>query len=669
MANGKSTGAGSRKRGGRKARSRGSGEPRSSGALEAGTADDNTDHATSENALETVATESDDNRKVSIPSVGSTGKQVQQLFTVGTFDEEDHGSALPTGSRATEPGLPANAVIHNNREMRKPMFTMGSHSEASDIDVPVDTKAEGAGQASAGSHQLHACKATTGLSRLGHSEPAACDSGPAHESRLASAPPEASERAQRGRSRTIQSRDAHSKMRKKVASKKSHVKKATSSAALRSRMRANTALRRESQPNEHSRDSAGDSSYVDYSDDADGSEPAPAPPRSQHSSTATLGDAEDSATTASIDSPRPELQSSQDPEPPQPDPEPRTQRRDEHAGAFVAKNIKRNMESQRQQVLVEQEEEDMEITCALLTGMPRRRNRPPGMAPHAFLAPDTHAYNLQVHRSERAYAHVRATAHPLLKCISRCVALREHRVAACEMPRSRRPPLEPRSHARAEWWESLMPPPPTRTPELPSWALPLDSAKCAVYDMQTHDPACGHVRELRARAADLRISRQHPAPAARAVSGETWHGRRIPGLLSVRSFPMPLNLAATRSDTETWTSSPDSAVIPRSNPLAPPYRRYGTVYGHTSANPANGPNGFLINGSALRRQDSLQTSHPNTASILENDPRRSSYFDRLSIEEDRPQPAASATQPNPVALLRRVISGLTGGNANFGSSQ
>ncbi|KAJ2632080.1 hypothetical protein H4R22_001514, partial [Coemansia sp. RSA 1290] len=575
MANGKSTGAGSRKRGGRKARPRG---PHSSGALEAGAADDS---AASEHAPEAAATEADSSGKVSIPSTGSAGKQAQQLFTVGTFDEEDHGGALPAGSRATEPGLPANAVLRSSREPRKPMFTMGSHSEASDIDAPADSKAEGegAGPAPAGGSHLHACKATTGLSRLGHSEPAACDGEHVHEGRLASAPLEASERAQRGRSRTAQSREAHGKMRKKVASKKSHVKKATSSAALRSRTRPNAALRRESQPHEHSRDSAGDSSYVDYSDDGAG--PAAGPARSQHSSTATLGDAEDSATTASMDSPRPELQSRQDPEPPQPDPGPRTQRRDEQAGAFVAKSIKRNMESQRQQVLVEQEEEDMEITCALLTGMPRRRNRPPGMAPHAFLAPDTHAYGLQIHRSERAYAHVRATAHPLLRCISRCVSLRELRAAASEMPRSRRPPLEPRSHARAEWWEALMPPSPSRAAELPSWALPLDSAKCAVYDAQTHDPACGHVRELRARAADLRIARQHPASATRPASGETWHGRRVPGLLSVRSFPVPLNLAATRSDTDLWASSPDSAGVPRSNPLAPPYRRYGTVYGHT----------------------------------------------------------------------------------------
>ncbi|KAJ2453181.1 hypothetical protein EV183_002428 [Coemansia sp. RSA 2336] len=664
MANGKSTGAGSRKRGGRKARPRG---PPSSGALDAGTADDN---AASENAPETAATESDGNRKVSIPSTGSAGKQAQQLFTVGTFDEEDHGYALPPGSRATEPGLPANAVLHSSREPRKPMFTMGSHSEASDIDAPADSKAEEPGQAPAGGSQLHACKATTGLSQLGHSEPAAGDGEHVHEARLASAPLDASGRTQRGRSRTLQSRDTHGKMRKKVASKKSHMKKATSSAALRSRMRPNPTLRRGSQPHEPSRDSAGDSSYVDYSDDADAAGAAAGPARSQHSSTATLGDAEDSATTASMDSPRPDLQSRQDPEPPQPGPGPRTQRRDDQAGAFVAKSIKRNMESQRQQVLVEQEEEDMEITCALLTGMPRRRNRPPGMAPHAFLAPDTHAYGLQLHRSERAYAHVRATAHPLLKCISRCVSLRELRAVASETPRSRRPPLEPRSHARAEWPVSLMPPPPSRASELPSWALPLDSAKCAVYDAQTHDPACRHVRELRARAADLRIARQHPASATRPASRETWHGRRIPGLLSVRSFPVPLNLSAARSDTDLCASSPDGAVGPRSNPLAPPYRRYGTVYGHTSANPANASNGFLINPSALRRQDSLQSSHPNTASILENDPRRSSYFDRLSIEEDRPQPAASATQPNPVALLRRVISGWTGGsNSNFGSSQ
>ncbi|KAJ2357246.1 hypothetical protein GGF43_001585, partial [Coemansia sp. RSA 2618] len=708
--------------------------------------------------------------------------------------------------------------------------------------------------------QLHACKATTGLSRLGtsprphgYSEPLSdgdsSDAAPAlvvRESRVTSAPAgatnadtdSAAEQAQRGKAKAAPARESHAKPRKKVTSKKSHVKKAVSSAALRTRMRQGTVVRRDVQPAKAlplstiADDTHGDSSYVDYSGNSDIEDASGAGPQARvaaidqprgslHSSTATLGDVgqdsqdmDDSATTASIDSPRAGQQSeaqldhgavagvgtfqqeaSRDninaldegmaeeqqglsgPSQSQPTQgysyghsqrpgedaedasvgrggqrraaqarmseqrhrEARRTSEDLPAGSpYVAKNIKRNMESQRQQSMVEKEEEDMEITCSLLTGVPRRRNRPASMAPQVFLAPDSPAYSQQVRRTERAYAHVRAMAHPLLESISRCVELREQRAAMTASREQswapRRPPIAPRQDARAEWWESLLPPPPSQQPsreprtapgfsrlqqtELPHWVLAPDDAKCAVYGpelspapLSAHervDPSCAHIRQLRERAEDLRYLRQHTLTAGKASSAalrphtsstaayETWHGRRVPGLLDVRTFAAsaaPLNPGArapASSDADTAaSSSPDSVLLSRSNHLAPPYRRYGTVYGYTSTNPARaqlandaahtgvgagmpGVGANTVHGApaaALRRHDSIQSNRPATASIYGHDPRRSSYFDRLSIDEDRQQAASTAAQPTSVGLLRRVISGLTGGTAAFGSSQ
>ncbi|KAJ2885003.1 hypothetical protein IWW38_005365 [Coemansia aciculifera] len=124
----------------------------------------------------------------------------------------------------------------------------------------------------------------------------------------------------------------------------------------------------------------------------------------------------------------------------------------------------------------------------------------------------------------------------------------------------------------------------------------------------------------------------------------------------------------------------------RGNPLAPPYRRYGTVYGYTSTKAAGGwpgqasglatvapGGGGNSQGSAalsVRGFDGAPAARPSTVGIWDSDPRRSSYFDRLSIDETRPQQlASSAAQMTTAGLLRRVISGLTGGTAAFGTSQ
>ncbi|KAJ2148911.1 hypothetical protein IW142_000527 [Coemansia sp. RSA 564] len=903
MANGRGGGANSaRKKGGRRGQLRSTGPRGAAGTADAGAVDTSdvgaADDQTDQYALMAAA---------QIASTNSSGKQTQMVFTVGTFDDDEHMGAAMLASRATSrQGLPVNAVAHHAsaHAARKPLFTMGSHSEMSDIDGPDASSmpptrplartggnlanlrlADAANDPPSQAHehhsssldtedsvpadlgglrardsleqlelavarspsQLHACKATTGLSRLcvsphsyseSISDSDSSDSGSAlvvRETRVISAPAvvangdttSMSEQAQRGKAKAGPMRDAHAKPRKKVASKKPiaskkptaskkpHVKKAASSAALRTRLRQGTVLRRDTHASKlQSLDNNGhgDSSYVDYSgnsdiEDASGVATQAArvaavdqPRGSLHSSTATLGDAgqdsqdiDESVTTASIDSPRFEQQTeaqtehvaaayhhgtdhnnasvpdegmseeyhvTSEPSQSQPSqgysygrrssedaavaqgrgrtlqtraPEQRRTSEEPSPGAtYMAKNIKRNMESQRQQSIVEKEEEDMEITCSLLTGVPRRSNRPASMAPQVFLAPDSPAYSQQVRRTERAYAHVRAMAHPLLESISRCVELREQR-AAMNASREqawtpRRPPIAPRQDARAEWWESLLPPPlsqqPSREPrgapafsrlqqtELPRWVQKPDDAKCAVYSSDLSpapdrtDPSCSHIRELRARANDLRFMRQHTLTAGKAsgaalrahvptnATHETWHGRRVPGLLNVKTFASqtaPLSLGAhtsAPSDADTLaSSSPDSVLLSRSNNLVPPYRRYGTVYGNTSTKAANalpantagypgiaavGTNTNSAHGApavTLRRHDSIQPNRPATASIYENDPRRSSYLDRLSIDEDHQQLASAAAQSTQGGFLRRVFSGLTGGTTTFGSSQ
>ncbi|KAJ1855841.1 hypothetical protein GGH12_003163 [Coemansia sp. RSA 1822] len=894
MANGRGGGANSaRKKGGRRGQLRSTGPRSAAGTADAG-AVDTSDVGAADDQTDQYAQMA----AAQIASTNSSGKQAQMVFTVGTFDDDEHmGAAMLTSGATSRQGLPVNAVAHHASAhvARKPLFTMGSHSEMSDIDgpdvssmpptrplartggnlanlrladavhdppsqahghhsssldtedsVPVDLGGPRARDSlerlelavARSPSQLHACKATTGLSRLGVSSHSysesisdsdSSDSGSALavcETRVISAPAGAtnadttsmSEQAQRGKAKAGPMRDVHAKPRKKVASKKPtaskkpHVKKAASSAALRTRLRQGTVLRRDTHASKlQSLDNNGhgDSSYVDYSgnsdiEDASGVATQAArvvavdqPRGSLHSSTATLGDAgqdsqdiDESVTTASIDSPRFEQQTeaqtehvaayhhgadhsnasvpdggmseehpaTSEPSQSQPSqgysygrrssedaeqgrgrslqtraPEQRRTSEEPSPGAtYMAKNIKRNMESQRQQSIVEKEEEDMEITCSLLTGVPRRCNRPASMAPQVFLAPDSPAYSQQVRRTERAYAHVRAMAHPLLESISRCVELREQR-AAMNASREqawtpRRPPIAPRQDARAEWWESLLPPPlsqqPSREPrgapafsrlqqtELPRWVQKPDDAKCAVYSSDLSpahdrtDPSCSHIRELRVRANDLRFMRQHTLTAGKAsgaamrahvtsnAAHETWHGRRVPGLLNVKTFASqtaPLSLGAhtsAPSDADTLaSSSPDSALLSRSNHLVPPYRRYGTVYGNTSTNAANalpantagytgtaavGTNTNSAHGAptvALRRHDSIQSNRPATASIYENDPRRSSYLDRLSIDEDHQQLASAAAQSTQGGFLRRVFSGLTGGTTTFGSSQ
>ncbi|KAJ1989645.1 hypothetical protein EDC05_004534 [Coemansia umbellata] len=413
--------------------------------------------------------------------------------------------------------------------------------------------------------------------------------------------------------------------------------------------------------------------------------------------------------------------------------------------AYISKGSKRNIESQRQQGIVEKEEEDMEIANSYLTGIPRRCNRPAGMVPHVFLFPDMPAYGQQVRKTERLYASSRAMAHPLLESMARCVELREQRLAL-SAPRantrslmSRRTLAEPtEADLQADWWASLMPPPPLSAPnreqraalgyasrlqpaELPNWVLPPDDAKCAVYGPEMDpssigaqheqtDPSCPHVRVLRARAKELRVNRQHTVTAGRnnamvpprvpasatAAALETWRGRRVPGLLNVDMYTGSVGPLESAGKQGRWlgldtpfSSSPESTNVHmnRGNQLAPPYRRYGTVYGYTAANQANAWAGNAVNTtaaalasgsggaqtslrSASRGHDSISSSRPGTAGVWENDPRRSSYFDRLSVDEVRPQIASSTTtQTTPAGLLRRVISGLTGATAAFGTSQ
>ncbi|KAJ2881314.1 hypothetical protein FB639_002642, partial [Coemansia asiatica] len=307
------------------------------------------------------------------------------------------------------------------------------------------------------------------------------------------------------------------------------------------------------------------------------------------------------------------------------------------APAHMSISTNRNMESLRQQSIMEREEEVLELASAQLTGVPRRSNRPSSMVPHIFLNANTPAYAQQLRKTERVYAHARSMAHPLLESISRCVALREQRLAM-GVPRahprpwvSRRTLAEPSEvDLQAEWWESLMPPPPSQPAptkdqrassgrsqlaELPHWVLAPDEAKCAVYgpDLTTPalgsgfheamDPSCEHVRELRARAKELRLIRQQamsanrsqtvsslrsPAPQTSSSTAllETWRGRRVPGLLSVEMYtgaarPLELsNMQVQRQNSEPLvSSSPDSIKLGRANQLAAPYRRYGTVYG------------------------------------------------------------------------------------------
>ncbi|KAJ2659649.1 hypothetical protein IWW48_003375 [Coemansia sp. RSA 1200] len=414
---------------------------------------------------------------------------------------------------------------------------------------------------------------------------------------------------------------------------------------------------------------------------------------------------------------------------------------------YIAKGSKRNIETQRQQGIVEKEEEDMEIANSHLTGVPRRNNRPEGMLPHVFLLPDQPAYGQQVRKTDRIYAYSRTAAHPLLESMVRCTELREQRLAQSASRGSSRPWMSRRmltepseTDSQMEWWDSLMPPPPSSVPReeqrltsahgprmqltnLPSWMIEPDEAKRAVYGTEIDlapiygqhdsvDPSCPHSRELRARAKELRISRQHNAIAGRSnvpppmritgsASGaalETWRGRRIPGLLNVDMYAGavgPLDSAGVKQNrgwlgTETpFSSSPESTNIQatRGNHLAPPYRRYGTVYGYTAANTTGtrssgnaGVSGAAGGGSGgtqaslrsnSRGHESMPSSRSGTAGIWENDPRRSSYFDRISVDEPRPSIASSAaTQTTPAGLLRRVISGLTGATATaFGTSQ
>ncbi|KAJ2082354.1 hypothetical protein H4R24_001659 [Coemansia sp. RSA 988] len=638
----------------------------------------------------------------------------QMVFTVGTFDEDD-GGGMELAARARAACLPANAAARQaqtqqaqqqkleSQTHRQALFTMGSHSEMS--ETPLGESDSGAASADDQSPALHACRATTSLAQMGQ--------------------------APRGRGRVpAPVRDGHTKARKRMPSRP-HAKKTASSAALRSRLAARGARGRVGR----APGSAGDSSYVDASDgsdDAEGSaavgvidgprdkaidgptngptadpsdgsvddpadspgdgsangspdshavgpvdsladdsanvptdDPAPRPaasPRgSLHSSTATLGVAgspSDSITTASNDSPRAEAPRAA----PGPSAAPRS---------FISRSAKRHMESQRQQSIVEKEEEDMDITCAQLTGVPRRRNRPPGAAPQSFLAPDSPAYMQHIRRSERGYAHARALAHPLLESIARCAELREQRRAAA----AREPtPWAARRARSAAWWDTLMPPAAARDPprappglqhaELPRWVLPPDAAKCAVYaDPRAparSDPSCPHVRELRARAADLRFMRPHASPAARrADAAESWRARRIPPLHSVA--PMP---------TAELAVEPLDATA-RLNHFAAPFRREGSVYGCTALASSSGSVSVaesVHSPAAVRRLDTAPAARPHSVAIFENDPRRS-YFERLSVDDDRPSITASVSSATPsVGLLRRVISGLTGANT-IGSPQ
>ncbi|PIA19020.1 hypothetical protein COEREDRAFT_6180 [Coemansia reversa NRRL 1564] len=601
----------------------------------------------------------------------------QMVFTVGTFDEDD-GGGMELAAQGQASGLPANAAARQAQTQvqqpqpqhsepqaqRQTLFTMGSHSEMS--ETPAGDSDSGAVSADEQSPALHACRATTSLAQMGQ--------------------------APRGRGRVLP-RDSHAKARKRLPSRP-HAKKTASSAALRSRMAARGMRGRVG----HAPGSIGDSSYVDASDGSDDIEegvsvdeamidpadgpadetsddpaddpidspapqsslcPAAAPRGSPHSSTATLGAAgspSDSATTASTGSLRVEAPHSV----PGPSVAPRS---------FISRSAKRHMESQRQQSIVEKEEEDMDITCALLTGVPRRRNRPAGTAPQAFLAPDSPAYMQHMRRSERGYSHARALAHPLLESIARCADLREQRRAAA----AREPPPWAARRARSTaWWDALMPPAAARDPprappglqhaELPRWVLPPDPAKCAVYadprSPSRADPSCPHVHELRARAADLRFMRQHALPAVRRTdAADLWRTRRLPVLNSAALLPV----------TEPAPEPAEATIRP--NHIAAPFRRAGSVYGCAAlATPSASASitESVHSAAVVRRLDAAPAARPHSVAVFDNDSRRS-YFERLSVDDDRPSVAAASPAPS-IGLLRRVISGLTGTTA-LGSPQ
>ncbi|KAJ2038187.1 hypothetical protein H4S03_002489 [Coemansia sp. S3946] len=687
---------------------------------------------------------------------------------------------------------------------------------------------------------------------------------------------EASETSPVGKGKAALPREGYAKARKRVGGKKAHLKKAVSTAALRGRSRLGGPQRREALALKAATqvggtteyDGPGDCSYVDYSGNSDVDEdhyqaevdaqqPQQAgalqtdivPPQSSsakvaradaarvspHSSTATLDgtsqDMDDSASTASIDSPRAgqrqtfstnqrapntevvrvaeqadiamgenlcsqdrsrsplalgrdrtaqagtEAEGNQshgrvgDPAPSSSpvvgdsgaaqvsnDQGTRTFQRVQgeavgvtgqgrqsnsfrRQGAAVVSGValstKRNMESQRQQSMVEKEEEDMDIANALVTGIPRRQNRPSGMAPYIYLSPNSPAYNQQVRAMERTYAHVRTMAHPMLESISRCVALREQRLAFA-VPRgqarawtSRRAPAESGETAMPAEWEALMPPPASslvanrehrtrlQPSELPPWLLVPDDPKCAVYgpDLTSMvpgsgghgqaDASCVHVRELREHAKELKYVRQHAVSAPRnqvltlprqsaaasMAELETWRGRRVPGLLDVDIYagaagPLDPSNRQPHRPGEGPRSPPLAEATPllRVNPLAPPYRRYGTVYGYTSAKGASKwpgqaasaalPTVALGGGGqppasalSVRGYDGVPAAaRASTVGIWDTDPRRSSYFDRRSTDETRPQLASSVAHAANPSILRRVISGLTGATG-FGTSQ
>ncbi|KAJ2867575.1 hypothetical protein GGH94_000751 [Coemansia aciculifera] len=734
------------------------------------------------------------------------------------------------------------------------------------------------------SNGLHMCKASTSLSQLGKAsdsvssiDAAASNSTSDQGSssvgmpeRVASAPAiqpaadtqangscvsfalcdnrEGLETSPVGKGKAALPREGYGKARKRVGSKKAHLKKAVSTAALRGRSRLGGPQRRDplalkaqvGGATEY--DGPADGSYVDYSGTSDMGEDhcqvevdvqqqqqlagalqadvvagADAARVSPHSSTATLDgtsqEMDDSASTASIGSPRAEQSQTFGTNQRAPsadtarvaeqadiamgenhcdqdrsrvaDPPPsslsvvgdtgaaqapsdqgtrsvqrvqgeagesrqgRMTGQSRHGNSFrkqgagvvsgqtmhVALSTKRNMESQRQQSMVEKEEEDMDIATTLVTGIPRRQNRASGMAPYIYLSPSSPAYSQQVRAMDRTYGHVRAMAHPMLESISRCVALREQRLAFA-VPRgqarawtSRRIPSE--TDMPGEWWESLMPPPSSsvvanrehRTrllpAELPPWVLVPDGAKCAVYgpDLTSMvsgsgghgqlDASCVHVRELREHAKELKYVRQHAVSAPRnqvltlprqpAMASlaelETWRGRRVPGLLDVDIYagaagPLDPSSRQPHRPGPEPRSPPLTEVspLPRVNPLAPPYRRYGTVYGYTSANGVSkwpgqaaalptvplGGGGQPSAAVALsvRGFNGTPAARASTVGIWDTDPRRSSYFDRLSIDDNRPQLASSAAQTAGTGLLRRVISGLTGATTTaFGTSQ
>ncbi|KAJ2584604.1 hypothetical protein GGH95_000271 [Coemansia sp. RSA 1836] len=763
----------------------------------------------------------------------------------GETHAEGGCSARNSNSSSRSPAADHKAACNPNAlHMCKASTSLSQLGKASDSSSPVDAAAATSSSASGQG------SSTAGVPERVASAPAiqpagdacgggSCVSFAAYEGR------DIAETSPLGKGKAPMPREGYAKPRKRVASKKPNLKKAVSTAALRARSRLGGPQRRDPLPLRapmqlstaaERDDGLADCSYVDYSSNSDAGEDRLQPPIEQqkhpdvipqqgapanvaradptraspHSSTATLDgasqDVEDSASTASIDSPRPEQSraANSNQHPPNaavassgadaarragdtgggsirsrgggqsPPPLRRDMRSRDHAVAdlaqsfgsadmppssdslaasaatdqlpsdqaartvqrvqggppepVVALSTKRNMESQRQQSMVEKEEEDFDIANSLLTGIPRRQNRPAGMAPYIYLNPSSPAYIQQVRAVDRTYGHVRATAHPMLESISRCVALREQRLAFAA-PRgqarawsSRRTPAESsEASLQAEWWESLMPPPPSnlassraapgqssrlQPAELPSWVLMPEDAKCAVYGSEfgQPDPSCIHVRELREHAKELKHARQHAVSAPRnqvltlprqpmlttEAELETWRGRRVPGLLNVDIYSGaagPLDPGARQGYRPAMEprSSPSPEPMLRDNPLAPPYRRYGTVYGYTSAKaagawpgqaaglsaaaPGGGGNGQGSAAPHVRGFDGVAAARPRTVGIWDNDPRRSSYFDRLSIDEARPQLASSAAQMTPTGFLRRVFSGLTGGGAAFGTSQ